>query len=165
MNIVAAIDDYLKKAELGMIVLFLSVMVVLAFLQVVLRNVFSAGIVWADIVLRHLVLWLGFLGGVLATSNHRHLNIDAFAHFMSERVRASVGVVTNLFGAGICVLLAQASIRFVQGEMEAHSFVLEQIPSWYVQIIIPLGFSVHVIHFLIRSAVSARDAMKKGSPA
>ncbi len=165
MKIVSLLDEVVNKIEIGMLIFFLSVMVILAFLQVVLRNFFSAGFVWADILLRHLVLWLGFLGGVLATSKHRHINIDAFAHFMSQKVKAGIHVFTDLFAAAICVLLCQASIRFVQSEMEAKSLVFEQIPSWYAQIIIPVGFGLHVFHFLIRSVLSAREAVKKESAA
>ena len=59
MKIVRSIDNFLKRIEESLLISMVILMVVLAFLQVVLRNVFSLGIIWADLFLRHLVLWVG----------------------------------------------------------------------------------------------------------
>ena len=162
MNILKRIDKALTKAEGVVLITLLSVMVVMAFLQVVLRNLFSSGIFWADILLRHLLLWLGFLGAAIATSENRHINIDALRRFLSPRVRSAVEVLTDLFAAGICFLLAKASWTFVQGEIAGHSTVFENIPSWYAQIIIPVGFGLLVVHFVIRAILRAGGAAPEG---
>ncbi|MDP2883921.1 MAG: TRAP transporter small permease [Ignavibacteria bacterium] len=162
MNILKRIDKALTKAEEIILITLLSVMVVMAFLQVVLRNLFSSGIFWADILLRHLLLWLGFLGAAIATSENRHINIDALRRFFSPRVRSAVEVLTDLFAAGICFLLAKASWTFVQGEIAGRSTVFENIPSWYAQIIIPVGFGLLVVHFVIRAILRAGGAAPEG---
>ena len=161
MKILRTIDDRMTVLEGGILIFLLTVMMLLAFFQVVLRSAFSSGIVWADILLRHIVLWLGFLGGALATSKQRHIHIDAFAHYLSPRVRSAFGVFTNLFGAMVCILLTMASVRFIEGEIEANSLVYEGIPSWYAQIIIPVGFGLHVAHFLLRSMLNTGEALRK----
>lgn len=163
MNLVKRIDERINQIEGGLLILLLGIMVVLAFLQVVLRDLFSTGIAWGDILLRQLVLWIGFLGGALATSKQRHIHIDALAHFMSPRVKAGVGIFTNLFGAVICAILCQASLRFLESEIEANTMILAQIPVWYAEIIIPVGFGLHVIHFLIRASLSTSEAFQKES--
>ena len=165
MKLLSDLNDRLTKIEGGLVVVLIGIMMILAFFQVVLRSVFSSGFVWADILLRHMVLWIGFLGGALATSKQRHIHIDALAHYVGPRVRAALGVFTNLFGAAVCAALTVASIRFVEGEIQAESMFYERIPSWYAQIIIPVGFSLHVIHFLIRSVLSAREVMEKEAAA
>lgn len=151
MNILKNIDRALTRVEEFILIVLLSVMVVMAFLQVVLRNLFSSGILWADILLRHLLLWLGFLGAAIATSENRHLNIDALRRFLSPRVRSAVEVLTDLFAATICFFLARASWTFVQGEIADRWTVFGDIPSWYAQIIIPIGFGLLVVHFVIRA--------------
>ena len=165
MKLIVSLDGWLKKAESALLILLFGVMMVLAFAQVVLREAFSEGFIWADILLRHLVLWIGFLGGALATSNSRHIHIDALAHYVSERTRSMLAILTNLFGAAVCVLLYQASITFIQGEVEARSVVFANIPAWYAQIIIPVGFGLHVVHFLLHSILNAATAMKREVPA
>lgn len=163
MKLVQKIDQWFNRLEGGLLIFLLSIMVILAFLQVALRNLFSTGIPWGDILLRQIVLWLGFLGGTLATSKERHIHIDAFAHFMSPRVKAAVRIFTNLFGAVVCLILAQAAVRFVQSEIEANTMMFKQIPVWYAEVIIPFGFGLHAIHFLIRSSLSASEALQKES--
>jgi TRAP-type C4-dicarboxylate transport system permease small subunit len=165
MKYLSAFDGWLKKSESALLILLFGVMMVLAFAQVVLREAFSSGFIWADILLRHLVLWIGFLGGALATANNRHIHIDALAHYISERTRAAIGVLTNLFGAAVCVLLYQASMTFIRGEIEANSVVFENIPAWYAQLIIPVGFGLHIAHFLVHSVLSGAKAMQKEIPA
>ncbi len=161
MRILKTIDSWLNKAESALLIVLLIGMVLLAFAQVVLRIVFSAGFVWADILLRHAVLWLGFLGGALGISGNRHITIEAFAHFMSPRMRSSISIFANVFAAGICILLANAAVKFVSDEIASGTMVFSNIPSWYAETIIPVGFSLFVFHFIVRAVRSVEEVMKK----
>ncbi|HCA78180.1 MAG TPA: TRAP transporter small permease [Bacteroidetes bacterium] len=162
MNLLKSIDKALTRAEEIVLITLLTVMVVMSFLQVVLRNVFSSGILWADILLRHILLWLGFLGAAIATSENRHINIDSVRRFLSPRIRLATEVMTNLFAAAICILLASAAWEFVQGEIADRRTVLEGIPSWYFQSIIPVGFGLLAIHFIIRAILRSRGQAPEG---
>jgi TRAP-type C4-dicarboxylate transport system permease small subunit len=72
-----------------------------------------------------------------------------------------VEVLTDLFAAGICFLLAKASWTFVQGEIADRRTVVENIPSWYAQIIIPVGFVLLLIHFVIRALLRSKAVLTK----
>lgn len=165
MRVLTTIDRWLNKAESALLMVLLIVMVFLAFAQVVLRIAFSTGFVWADIFLRHAVLWIGFLGGAIAVSSKRHINIDALTHFMSPKVHSAFSVFTNLFAAAVCVLLSIAAINFVKDEISSGTFVFNQIPSWYAETIIPVGFALFVFHFLVRAAGAVEDLKRKESTA
>lgn len=165
MKLLLRLDSYLNKVEGSFLIAFLGLMVVLAFLQVILRNVFSSGIMWADILLRHLVLWIGFLGAALATSRKRHINIDALTRFLPTKPRHAVGVLTDLFAAAICYLLFRSSITFVQNEIAEKTTIYADIPAWCGEIIIPIGFGLLVVHFVIRGVLSARELFSKGQAA
>ena len=163
MRLLKKIDRWLNKAESSLLVVLLILMVFLAFAQVVLRIVFSSGIIWGDIFLRHSVLWVGFLGGALGISEKRHINIDALTHYMTPRVHSAVAILTNLFGAFFCVLLSIAAVNFVTDEISSGSTVFNGIPSWYAEIIIPVGFGLFVFHFIVRAAGSVEELRKKES--
>lgn len=162
MKLLRPIDSFLNMLEGGLLIALLGVMIVLAFLQVVLRNVFSEGILWADILTRHFVLWIGFLGAALATSNERHISIDALTRFLTARVQVAVKVLTNLFAAVVCYFLLRASQTFLANEILDERVVYAQIPSWYAEIIIPVGFGLLVVHFLIRSLLNWQRILGKG---
>ncbi|HOV98733.1 MAG TPA: TRAP transporter small permease [Bacteroidota bacterium] len=160
MKIVETLEKYLTKIESVVVVVLLSVMVLLGFIQVVLRNVFQSGIIWADIVLRHLVLWLGFVGALLATTTDRHISIDAFARFMPMRVQHGVAVVTNIFAAVVCFFLFKAALTFIGFEISDQHTVYANVPAWYAEIIIPLGYALLVIHFSLRVIFHAGSIFK-----
>jgi TRAP-type C4-dicarboxylate transport system permease small subunit len=160
MKVLTVIDSALNKVEGSLLVLLLSIMVGLSFLQVILRNVLGEGIVWADILLRHLVLWIGFLGASLAVSHQRHIGIDALTRSLSHRWQMAVRVVTNIFAAFMCFILFEASRTFLEYEIEDGRVLFFNIPEWYFQLIIPAGFALLMVHFIIRAGLTARDAVK-----
>ena len=79
MRTLKQLDEWLAKAESGVLVFLLFLMVFLAFGQVILRNFLSSGLLWTDLFLRQMVLWVGFLGASLAVRERRHISIDVSA--------------------------------------------------------------------------------------
>ena len=59
--------DRIHRVEDALLVILLSLMILLAATQILLRNFFDLGFVWADPLLRALVLWLGLIGATVAT--------------------------------------------------------------------------------------------------
>jgi len=151
MKFLEIINKNIEKIESALLVLIVSVMVLLAFTQVVLRNLFDQGILWGDIFLRHLVLWVGFIGASLATRQEKHITIDLFGRMVTGRWKSLVQVLTDLFSAGVCLLLARAGWNFVMEERVAGTIIFNNIPAWYFQIIIPVGFLMMTFRFLILS--------------
>ena len=94
-------EDLLAAAEGALLVALLAVMVSLAFAQVVLRH-FGAGLLWGETVLKHLVLWTGFLGAALAAKSEKHFAWEAAHLGASERLKPWLRLLSNLSGAAIC---------------------------------------------------------------
>ena len=126
-------------------------MILIAFLQVILRNFFSTSILWGDLFLRHLVLWVGFLGAALATKESKHINIDALSRILSPTLKKIAGFITNLFAAIVCFFLTKASFTFIGYEKESQSILFENIPTWIFQTIIVFGFGIIMFRFLIHA--------------
>ena len=76
MNQWERLDETIARIEKYLLVLLLSLMIVLAFLQIVLRNFFETGLSWGDVLVRYLVLWVAFIGAALATKEGRHINME-----------------------------------------------------------------------------------------
>ena len=155
MNILRLVDRLFSKVEMIVLVVSLSIMVFLAFGQVVLRNAFNAGYPWADPIVRHLVIWSGFMGAALATRDERHISIDALTKFFSHKSKRVVAVVTSAFAAVVCYYLATASWQFLLEEKAVNNMMVLSIPTWVAIIIIPVGYGVLTFHFLIRGLENA----------
>ncbi len=142
------ISRYVNRAEDILIeaVLFLMVAMVLA--QILLRNIYQTGIPGGDDLIRHLVLWLGFLGAAIATRSSSHVKIDVAARLLPDFWRRLSGAVTNLFSFAVCGILTWASATFVHIEYQvhAHSQFLN-LPVWGLQIILPVGYLIIGLRF------------------
>lgn len=151
MKVIHAISNTISKVESFFIILILSIMILLAFLQVTLRNFFSISIFWGDILLRHLVLWLGFIGASLATREQKHINIDALSRLLSPAINRIIQIIVNLFASMVSYFLMRAAITFVSMEAESGSTLFADIPIWIAQVIIAIGFGLMMIRFLLHA--------------
>ena len=143
------IDKSLAFFENTLIIVLVAVMVLMSFLQVILRN-FDAGLLWADIFLRHLVLWVGFIGASLATRDEKHISIDALSRLVPERSLPYVKLVVDAVTLFICVVLANAGYMFLGYEIEANTILFNDMPAWPFQLIIPLGFALIAFRFFLK---------------
>lgn len=161
MKVLQHLDDLLAYFERSILVALVSLMVGLAFAQVVLRNLFWLGLPWADIVLRHIVLWIAFVGASLATRQGRHIAIDVVSRLMPPKARRWLAAVLNAAACVITVLLASAAWAFVAFERLGGSFLFQGLPIWWVQIIIPVGFGLMAFRFGLRSALIAAGRLEE----
>jgi TRAP-type C4-dicarboxylate transport system permease small subunit len=162
MSFLRQFDRWLKRIEVGLLVVFLSAMVLLSFTQVILRNLFDTGLLWADPIVRHLVIWGGFTAAAIAASEGRHIGIDALTKFFSNRLKAISQIVTNAFAAVVCWILADAAWTFLLAEKEAGGDIVLSIPTWIAILIIPVGYILMAVHFLIRGIFRASEAVRPG---
>ena len=143
-------DDRLGRIEKFTLSIMLSVMILLAFIQIVLRNVFSSGIAWGDPLVRYLVLWVGFIGASLATREGKHITIELFSRWLSDRSNRSFKAISNLISALVCALLVFAGWTFVSNEAQMGGTAFLHIPIWIPQIIIPIAFAMMTLRFFLR---------------
>lgn len=146
------LDHWLEKFETWLLIGILSVMMVVAFTQVILRNFFSTALSWGDGLTRALVLWAGFLGASLAVKEGRYINIDAISRVLDEKTKRLARVLIYLFSAFVCFLMGRASVTFVQMEKEAGSMNSMGIANWILQLVIPWVFYLLVFRFLLKMA-------------
>ncbi len=138
-----------NKLEHAILVSLLLVMVALAFIQIFLRIFFSSGIIWGDVALRHLVLWLGLFGATVATRESRHINIDILPRLLHGKAKSLLGILIDFFSAFVCLLLIYGGLKFVRDEFLSQTTAFLQIPGWFLAIIFPLAFSIITLHFLL----------------
>lgn len=150
--LIKKVDESLSKFEGYCLTFFLMAMIFLAFMQVLLRNFFHTGITWADPIVRHLVLWVGFIGASVATKEDGHLAMDLVSRFLPEKVKKSSAFFVQGISALVCTLLTIAAFKFVLGEKESEAMLVPGIPSYWAVVIIPLGFYFMSVRFARRAA-------------
>jgi len=135
--------------ETTVLVTLFSSMMLLAVGQIVLREVFNTGFVWADELIKLMVLWLAMVGSIAATRDNRHIRIDALSHVFPKLVIQIIRVVVDLFAALISGLIAWHAWRYLQIEIEYADTVLVDIPAWVVHSVLPAAFLLISFRFLV----------------
>ncbi len=163
MKVILLIDRVLTAVVTVVLISAFSLMLGLAFLQVFLRDVFHTGIAWGDGATRQLVIWVGFFGAYLATRSNKHFHIDVLTRFLGPRLRLWFSAFSDLFAAFICFFLVAASRTFVAVGLDPGATLFLGIPQTVAAAIVPVGFSLITVQFLLR-AIDGLFAAVRGAP-
>jgi len=148
-SILAGLDKAGRTAEDAVLVLILSGMILLATSQIILRNFFGFGFIWADELLRMLVLWIAVAGAVAASRTDKHINIAVLDRFLPDKVGHVVKVIVDLFTAAVCLVVTWYSINFVQTSYEYQDVLMGNVPAWILQLVMPVGFGLISWRYLL----------------
>jgi len=143
-----ALVGALHAAEAGFLALLLAILLVLSFTQIILRNVAHTGFVWIDPLLRHVLLWIGFVGGAVATRREAHISVDALSRYLPPGPRRAARILSRLFAAAICIVLAYAVLGVMRDEAEMATTAFLGVPVWVLQGIMPATLLVMSVRFL-----------------
>jgi TRAP-type transport system small permease protein len=104
----SALNKLFKSVEVLM-GLMLGSMIVLVFMNVVLRYFFNSGITWSEEMARYLFVWLIFIGAIGAMRDNAHLGVDTIMKRLSPVVQKIAYIVGQTLMLVIMVLLAKGS--------------------------------------------------------
>lgn len=149
----------LGSVEDALLVVILAVMIGMASWQIVTRNFLDTAIIWADPLLRTLVLWVGFLGAVAAARDDRQINVDVVARFLDEPWRSRIRVITDLFTASACGFLAWQAVRFVKDAREYGEIAFASVPLWLTASVLPVAFTLLCVRYLLLTGFHLRRSL------
>ena len=145
------------KLEDGLLMLILVSMIVLSFLQIMLRNVLGIGLVWIDPLVRQMLLWVALMGAVVATRDHNHITVDAVSRFLPPgRIKYGAGFICDTFAMIICALLTYSTFLVFQMEFQdpQGGYIMPGLPLWGTLATLPLAFAIITLRFVRFSVLS-----------
>lgn len=151
------------RLEDALLLILLLGMIVLACLQIFMRNAFDAGWLWADPVLRVMLLWAALVGAMVASRHDKHISIDVVSRWLSPPFRACGKTLSSLFAAAVCGVAAFYAGWFVLDEYRYASAVIGGLPVWLFESIMPLAFGIMALRYLAHAVTAARTLAKGGS--
>jgi TRAP-type C4-dicarboxylate transport system permease small subunit len=135
-----AVFDAAGRAEVLFIALLLVTLVILGVTQILLRNLFDSGLLWADPLMRHIVLWLGAAGAAFASGRMRHISVDALTRVLPAHLRPARRVIVHTVTAAAAYALAIATVRLVVDERSFGEVAFLGVRTWVLQLILPAAF-------------------------
>jgi TRAP-type C4-dicarboxylate transport system permease small subunit len=143
-------------------------MVILVLAQIVLRNFYATGVAGGAEMVRHMVLWIAFLGAGIAARERKHIKIDLFQRiFHTGRLRSLSEFIAELFTTAICGILLYASIQFVINDRTSETivpFLSLSIPVWTLEVVIPIGYAAVTLRYIAYTFESLLKFVKGGRP-
>ncbi|MFC1811560.1 TRAP transporter small permease [Thermodesulfobacteriota bacterium] len=153
----------LHRLEDGILVGLLLLVIGVAVTQIVLRNLFEGGIVWGDVLVRVLVLWIGLFGAMVASRKGNHICIDAVTRYLPKRVKGIINCVAALFTAVVCSVMVYYSLLFVWMEFEGGAIAFARVPTWVCEAVIPFAFAVIALRYFVLMLISFTETVKTPS--
>lgn len=142
----------LHRFEDAVLAGLLGVAICLAPLQIALRNFLDTSIAWGEPALRMLVLWIGLIGALAASRDHRQISVDAVSRALPERPRLAIRAVTSAFTAAVSGWIAFYAFRFVGSEYKFETTAVSGLPAWIFQLVIPFAFAAIGVRYLLSVA-------------
>ncbi|PXX94778.1 TRAP transporter small permease [Halomonas sp. LBP4] len=148
--------------------LLLVFFVVLLFVQIVLRNVFSGSLAWGDELATYAFVWFAYMGAVYAAKMSAHNRVTFQFKFFPRVVEKVCNIVTDLVWVGFNLYFVYLSYDFVFNRMNV--FWKSQtmgVPMKYFYMILPLAFlimsirilqNMYVKHVMNRQIMDPEDA-------
>ena len=129
----------------------LALMVLLTFLQIVLRQFFNYTFNWSDEVSQFFMSWNALFGIIWVTKNGQHLNTGIKLHKkLKERQIALIDAILALFIAAIAAIVAYQTLIASFSAMGTESLSLGWLKMGYVYLALPLAM-LSVCYYYLKS--------------
>jgi TRAP-type C4-dicarboxylate transport system permease small subunit len=154
---------FLARLEDGILIVILVGMVLLAFIQILLRNIFGIGLIWIDPLVRQMLLWVTLAGAMVATRDQNHITVDAITRYLPPgRIKRATGCICEAFAAIVCALLTCAtfSVFYMEFQDPLGGNIMPGLPLWVSLLTLPAAFGVMTVRFLRFSIISLLYTIK-----
>ncbi|MBE7367838.1 TRAP transporter small permease [Ramlibacter pallidus] len=142
--------DQLCRVLSAVMVLFLALMVIMVFGNVVLRYGFNSGITMSEELSRWLFVWMTFLGSLVALRKRGHLGTDSLVSRLPILGRKICLGFSYLLMLYLCWLMFRGSWQQTQINMGSTSAVMQASMGWFYAS--GLFFSVLAFFFILVDA-------------
>src|SRR5262245_2403362 len=138
----------LAAAENVVVSLALAAMILLPLAEATLRKLFQTGISGSSILVQHLTLVVGMMGGAVAARENRLLALSTLGNLLKGPLREAGAVFSAAVAAAVCGYLCVAGAQFVLSEKGSGHTLVYGLPLWIVQALIPAGFAVIMVRIM-----------------
>ncbi len=149
------------RVETGFIAAMLLTLIVLGCAQILLRNAFHSGLLWADPLMRHLVLGLGAFGAALASARMRHISVDALSRLLPASLLPLRRLVVFGVTAVAAYVLMVAAMRLVADERSFGEVAFLGVRTWVLQLVLPIAFAMITYRSLL-TVFLGRESVESG---
>lgn len=144
----------LRRVENWFIVVPLGAMLLLPVLEIVLRRVFKTGISGSAVIVQHLTLIVGMIGGAIAARDGRLLALSPVQMLLKGRAKSAAQIFSSGFAIAIGFFLCVTSLQYVLAMRPLGKELVYGVKVWVVQLVLPIGFGLITWRLLWHAAAT-----------
>jgi C4-dicarboxylate transporter, DctM subunit len=142
----------MHRVEDWLIVTCLFLMALFPLTETIFRILGIVGFTGSTDYVRHLTLWIGFMGAMLAAREGKHFSLHSGTDALPPQVNRIAKIFTAAISVAVSASLSLAGFKFVISESASPAQIAGWMPQWIVLIIMPVGFAFIALRFLLRSS-------------
>lgn len=144
-----SLDNFIAKIEKIFLVIGVSVMILVVFFDIILRELFDGGFIWAKELAAFLMIWVGFVGASLAAKENKHIVVGIPEKLFPKKILPYVSLFASVIIFTVTILIAYLGFNYVLETREfGETSLVLNIPLWIVQIIIPASLVIIAFRFI-----------------
>ncbi len=143
MGVIRFAVKYFEEVVAGV---FMVLMSLTTFANVLARYFFNSPIQWAEELARYAFIWVVFAGAVVCTKRRRHIAIDALVQVLPRRSSAWIRVLSDLCTIGIALAIAYYGWKLTAAATQITATL--QVPHYVVYVVVPVSAVLIVAHTL-----------------
>jgi C4-dicarboxylate transporter DctQ subunit len=138
----------LEKAEQWFIGILLLVTVLLLFVNVIMRYVFSSNLTWAEEFSRYAIVWISFVGSSVCIYKGGHITVDSILGLLSEKKGQNFSIGILIASLLFSVLLGYYSVLLTLNSIRTGQTTPGmQIPMFWAYLAMPVGSALLSLHY------------------
>ena len=149
-----------KNVERWALLVFYTLLVVTMAVEVLRRELFAYSSVWGEEIVRYSFIYLAWIGASAAVKDRAHIRIDVLYNFVSQRVKASLYIFSDLVMLAVAILAFYYSIESVWISFKFSSVTHGlRVPLGLFLAAVPIGFGlmcIRIVQSIIRDIRSIR---------
>ena len=149
VQIISKIADVIFNIIKILLAVMITIMVIITTIEVFRRYVLGKSFIWAEELVKFLLVAVTFLGGPAAYRAGGLAFLDLITSHLSEKVQDYISIFNNIVIIAACVWLAKLGFAYSFSPMAAKMFSTGlKLKMTYIYMTIPIGF-VLMIFFAI----------------
>lgn len=129
----------------------MAVILILMTLQIIMRYIFRNPLQWADEIARMAMVWMTFLGAVIAFREKGHICVDLVTNSLPPRAKRIAIWVTDLLCIGFLCILTVTGFQYVRMNLHIVSLVTG-IRKGITYLVIPISSIWMMLYIVVHLA-------------
>jgi len=146
------LESFLEKIVQNLLIVSISVMFSITFIQIINRFIFHRSIIWIEEIAVYLFIWVIFLGMSLGVKKSEHFRLTEVVIKLPIKIQLFLRYIINFFILFFLIILFKSSYDLIQLTM-GQVAMASGIPRIYTYLCISIG-AVFAIIFILKKLFS-----------